>query len=341
MATSTKYDMSTAIREDLEDIIYNISPTATPFMSAIGRISADNTYHEWQQDTLATASATPVAEGVDAVDSFSAPIRNGNYTQINQKALNVSGTSMAVDAAGMSTIRAYLTAKHGKELKRDMETALLANTGGNAGSGTTTARVLAGLPAWIRTTAQTPAGNGVVVGTVTGPVMSGGASSGAGVPTAGWTLTSGAAALTEDNVRTAIQSIYTNGGEPKLLLVNPANKSRISKVFTGISIASGGFAWQVKQDLKSSKQATIVGASDVYLSDFGPLAIQTDLFVNGQFAYLVDPEYAKVAYLRPFTRKDLASSGDYERSQLVVEYTLVVSSPLAHGVVANITANGQ
>lgn len=78
----------------------------------------------------------------------------------------------------------------------------------------------------------------------------------------------------------------------------------------------------------------------LYLSDFGPLSIQTDLFCNGNFAYLVDPEYAKVGYLRPFQRKDLASSGDYVRSQLLVEYTLVVSSPLAHGVVANITATG-
>jgi len=79
-------------------------------MNNVGRTSADNTYHEWSTDILAAADGTNAAvEGADATDtSFSAPNRNGNYTQISTKTLNVSGTSGAVDAAGMKTIEAYL-----------------------------------------------------------------------------------------------------------------------------------------------------------------------------------------------------------------------------------------
>ena len=110
MATVTRYDYSSSIREDLENIIYNISPTRTPFMNNIGRTNCDNTYHEWSTDILAAADGTNArVEGASASDTtFSAPNRVGNYTQISDKVLNVSGTSGAVDAAGMKTIEAYL-----------------------------------------------------------------------------------------------------------------------------------------------------------------------------------------------------------------------------------------
>lgn len=72
-------------------------------------------------------------------------------------------------------------------------------------------------------------------------------------------------------------------------------------------------------------------------SDFGSLDIVPSLFCNGAFAYFVDPDYAKVAYLRPFQRTELARTGDAKRSQLLAEYTLVINSPYAHAVVANIT----
>ena len=257
-----------------------------------------------------------------------APSRCGNYTQISTKTLNVSGTSGAVDAAGMKTIEAYLIAKHGKELKRDMETILLSNQAAVAGDGST-ARKLAGFPTWIKTTAQTPAGNGIVVGTVTGPAYSGGASTVSGAPTTAWTLTSGSAAFTETNLKDAIRNMYQKGGEPKMMLVSPVNKARVSG-FAGLSQT------RVNTEVKNG-QATIVGSADVYLSDFGSLDIVPSLFCNGAFAYFVDPDYAKVAYLRPFQRTELARTGDAKRSQLLAEYTLVVNSPYAHAVVANIT----
>lgn len=339
MAVVTRYDYSNSIREDLEDIIYNISPTRTPFMNNVGRTSCDNTYHEWQTDVLYSADGSNAAvEGADADTSttnFTAPTRVGNYTQISQKTLLVSGTSGAVDSAGMKTIEAYTIAKHGKELKRDMEKILLSNQGAVAGN-SSTARKLAGLPAWVRSTAQTPAGNGVGIGTVTGPVFSGGASSYAGVPTSGWTLTSGAAAPTETNLKNAISTLYSNGGEPKMLMVGPVNKPKYSN-FAGLNATRINTALHDSRGNtgNNGQQGVIVGAADLYLSDFGDLSIVPNLFCNEAFGYLVDPDYAKVAYLRPFQRNELARTGDAKKSQLVVEYTLVVSAPYAHGVIAN------
>ena len=56
--TNTRLTFSAiGIREDLSNIIYNIAPTETPFLSGCGRETADNTNFEWQTDTLATAAA--------------------------------------------------------------------------------------------------------------------------------------------------------------------------------------------------------------------------------------------------------------------------------------------
>ena len=48
--TYDTYDI-TGQREDLSNIIYDVSPTMTPFMSNIGRGKATHTLHEWQTDT--------------------------------------------------------------------------------------------------------------------------------------------------------------------------------------------------------------------------------------------------------------------------------------------------
>ena len=123
--------------------------------------------------------------------------------------------------------------------------------------------------------------------------------------------------------------MYQKGGEPKMMMVSPVNKVRVSG-FAGLSQT------RVNTEVKNGS-ATIVGSADVYLSDFGALDIVPSLFCNGNFAYFVDPDYAAVAYLRPFQRTELARTGDSKRSQLLAEYTLVIRSPYAHAVTANIT----
>ena len=137
MAGLTTYD-TTGIREDLSDIIYNISPTDTPFMSGIGKTKATNTKYEWQTDSLGAVAANAAVEGAAiSYGSLTSTTREFDYTQISTKAIQVTGTDDAVNTAGRNTELAYQVAKAAKEIKRDMENALLSNTAKAVGDNTT------------------------------------------------------------------------------------------------------------------------------------------------------------------------------------------------------------
>ena len=200
MATYKTYD-TIGIREDLQDAIYDISPTTTPFMSTIGRTKAKNTYHEWQTDSLADVNlANAQVEGADAVSATLTPTtRVGNYTQISDKVIQVSTTDDVVDKAGRSTETAYQLSKASAELKRDMESILLSDQAKSAGTATE-ARKLGGLASWLETNVVDTAGG----------------------------------ALTEDMLKEAVLKAYNSGGEPDVLLVSPANKQVVS-TFAGIA----------------------------------------------------------------------------------------------------------
>ena len=95
-------------REDLSNVIYDISPTETPFMSGAGRGSATDTLHEWQTDALASAAANRQIEGDEAIaDLASETTRLGNYTQISRKVVFTSGSAQATDFAGQRSAHAY------------------------------------------------------------------------------------------------------------------------------------------------------------------------------------------------------------------------------------------
>jgi hypothetical protein len=324
MASVTKvttYDSVNAIREDLSNIIYDISPVDTPFMSNIGRDTASNTYFEWQVDELAAAAANAAIEGADAGNAdFTATVRVANYTQISRKVISVSGTADTVNTAGMRTVMAYETAKKAKELKRDMEFILLSNQAGVAGSGTSTARNTAGLPTWLITNSIT---NGAVK-----PSMSG--ASGNGYPSTAWTSlsTSTDVAFTETMLKTAIQNVWAEGGDPKILMVGPYNKT-VASGFAGLA--------QQRITYNSAKPLKIIATADVYLSDFGEVAIVPNRFQPENFAFVLDPEYASVSYLRPFRTFDIAKTGDSDKKEMVVEYGLRIKSEMAHAAIANLT----
>ena len=136
--TSNTFDTFAAkgIRESLSNVIYNISPEETPFMSNIGRENVKNTYFEWQTDSLAAASTTNAqieGDDVSAYDSTSATTRIGNYTQVSRKTLILSGTLESVDKAGRRSELAYQLAKRSAELKRDMESIMLTNQAADGG----------------------------------------------------------------------------------------------------------------------------------------------------------------------------------------------------------------
>jgi hypothetical protein len=324
--TVTRYDGYRAVREDLANVIYNISPVDVPFMSNIGRETVKNTYYEWQTDSLAAAVTTNAQlEGDDsfAADSQAATERVGNYTQISRKVVQTSGTIEAVDKAGMRSYLAYELAKAASELKRDMEATLTSNAVAVAG-GNTTARKTAGLGGWIITNSYSGAGT-----TAAAPVMSGGAGSLDGFPTTA-SVAGTARAFTETLLKTGIQGVWTQGGDPKVLMVGPFNKTVVSG-FTGIATRF--------RDVPAGSQAEIIGAADVYVSDFGTVNVVPNRFQPEGNAYIVDPEYASVGYLRNFRTEVLAKTGDSEKRMLIVEYGLKVRQQKSHAAIRDLTTS--
>jgi hypothetical protein len=212
MATYQTYQ-TVGIREDLADIIYNISPTETPFMSGVAKNKATNTTHQWQTDALADVAANAAVEG-DAISyaTLAASAKEENYTQISTKGIQVSGTNDAVTSAGRNNELAYQVAKAAKELKRDMETALLSNVAKAAGDATT-ARTLGGCQTWIETNVDAGAG---------------GSGAGNGAARVDGTQR----AFTEDQLKGVLRSCYNEGGNPNMIMVGAFNKQKLSG-FTG------------------------------------------------------------------------------------------------------------
>ena len=328
--TFTTYDAK-GIREDLSDLIADISPTATPFQSNIGSRSAENTYYEWQTDSLSAASATPVVEGQDlsSYTAVSATTRLGNYCQINMRDFIISGTEQRVIKAGRSSEVGYQAAKTAKELKRDVETACLLNGVGAVVGATATARVTAGFPCWLKTN--------VVVNDTVKPSYTGSTPTGAGEV---WKTFGTPTAFLESMLKTAMQSCFEQGGEPSMLMVSPYNKTVVSG-FSGIA--------ESRYNVDGAAPSVIIGAADIYVSDFGNLSVVPNRFfttvedegggtAHNDWAFLIDPDELKLATLRPYGIEALAKSGDADKRMALIEWGLQVNNEAAHGVVAGIKA---
>jgi hypothetical protein len=305
------------IREDLSDIIYSIAPTDTPFMSGVAKEQATNTTHEWQTDSLADVAANAAIEGADITyATLSATTKLSNNTQISTKGIQVSGTNDAVTSAGRNSELAYQVAKAAKELKRDMETALLSNVAKNAGNATT-ARKLGGLPTWISSNVDAGAG---------------GSGSGAGTARTDGTQR----AFTEDQLKGVLRSCFNAGGNPNMIMVDAFNKQKLSG-FTG-----GSTRFDQAEDRR------LVTSIDVYESDFGTLQVAPNRFIRGanstaakigQDAFILEMDYFAVAFLRDFSLQNPAQTKDADQRFMVVEYTLVSRNEKSSGLVTDLTTS--
>ncbi len=309
--TFTHFDAK-GIRESLSDVIANISPEETPFQSNVGSKSVSNTYFEWQKDSLAAADTTARISGddVSSFDSTSATTRVGNYTQILRRTVIVADNLEAVDKAGRDSEMAYQVAKRGKELKRDIEAVLTANNARVAG-GTGTAPETAGLGAWVATNDNFGTG---------GASPTGDGSNG---------RTDGTQrAFTEAQLKSVMSSVWTAGGNPTVLMVGAFNKQAVS-AFAGIAAQ--------RYMAPSDGPSTIIGAADVYMSDFGTLSVVPNRFQRARDAWVLDTEMAAVCNLRPSEKVDLAKTGDASKAMMIWEGGLEVSNEAAHGLIADLT----
>lgn len=312
--TNQTYDVST-IREDLSDALASISPTETIFMSTIGTRNAENTYFEWSEVDLAAAGDNRAVEGDAATNS--APtnaVRKGNYTQISTKTVEVSSTNQAVNGVADAQTVAKQVAYKLSEMKRDMEKMLLDNVAASAGTASA-ARQTAGLPAFLTT--NTARGSGGANGTTSG-------TGSAGYPDAA--ATDGTARpITETILKTVIASCWDEGAEPSIVLCGSSQKQTISG-FTGNATKF--------QEVDGKK---LTAAVDIYVSDFGTLQIVPARHVRSRDVFVLDPNYASVAYLQQAKQEPLAKNGLSERRLISAEYGLQVTSEKAHGVIADVS----
>lgn len=311
--TFTTYSAK-GIREDLSNVIYNISPEETPFVSNVGKGSISNVVFDWQTDALSAAAANAQLEGDEtSYDAVTATVRLQNYAQISRKSVIISGTEDKVNKAGRKSELAYQIAKKGAELKRDIEFGCLNNQAAVAGD-SSTARVTGSLQAFLKTnTNKASDGTDPVYTTVPNDARNDGTQR----------------AFTEAMLKDVIQQVWVEGGTPKMLLVGPYNKTVVS-----------GFAGIAETRIAATnKPTTIIAAADVYVSDFGAVSIVPSRFQRERDAFVVDPEYASIDYLRPMQTMDMAKTGDADKKLMLAEWGLRVKTEKAHGIIADLTTS--
>lgn len=318
------YD-AVGIRETLADMIHMTTPEETPMVSLIGKETVTGVKPEWQTDTLAAPDATNnVPEGNTWTASAVTPTtRVGNYCQISEKVFDVTGTEEKVLKAGRKSEIAYQLTKKGVELRTDQEVILASNQASSAGSGNgATNRTLGGLRAWLATNDSLGSGG-----------ASGGFNSSTGVVDAATNGTQ--RAFTKTLLDGVIRDTYVAGGNPKVIMTSPYNKTVFSSFMSDTNVAQQRYA------AKASGQTTIIAGADTYLSDFGELTVIS----NRQWArsgaaycrnvFVIDAEKLAQGVLRPIDQKTPAQTADAERRVLNTEYTLIVKNEGACGVIAD------
>lgn len=289
-------------REDLSDAIYRISPTATPTLSRAAKTKATNTLHEWQVQELAAAASNKQAEGDDAsAKSVTPTVRLTNCTQISTKTVIVSGSQQAMNSAGRKDELAYQLALASAEIKCDMETDLT-----QLDVTATSPRQSRGLRGWVVDNVNR---NGGTLASYTGNT--------------GYTAGT-QRAFTEAQIKDVLQQCYTAGGEPDMIMLPPAAKQTFSS-FSGNATR-----------MDKSEDAKLYAAVDFYVSDFGTIEAVPNRFMASRDVFLLQSDKLAIAYLRPFFTKELAPTGDAEKREIIVEYTLECRAPKAHGAVYDI-----
>ena len=307
-------------REDLTDMIHNISPTETPFLSGCRKTKATNTYHEWQTDALDAAAQNIAVEGDNpTAQELDPTVRLGNYTQISTKAVTVSGSTEAADSAGRKSEMAYQLAKRAKEIKRDMEHDLLDNNARAVGDATT-ARESAGVPSWLATNTNLATDGSDPTGDGTDARSDG-----------------TQRAFTEAQLKDVLQSIWVAGGDPGVIMVGAFNKQALTNFAKIVPDVASNL--QVYRQSENAADKVLTAAIDVYVSDFGTLKCVPNRFMRARDALVLDMEYWKVAYYRPFRSWELARTGDAQKRQLLVEYCLEACNEGASGIVADLSTS--
>ena len=326
--TSSSYSVGTGggNREDLEDTIHELFADENYFTSNLDKVKASGTLHEWLGDELSSPAANIAIEGNDATfATISNPARYSNYLQILEKTFVVSETQDVVAKAGRKSETGRQAVKKMREAANDLEYAIARNQAGTAGSATV-GRSMASIETWIgATAASSAAATQVVLSTTTASATTPPIASGTpGVaPTDGSTT----AALTEADLLLALQSNYNNGSNTDVVVVAGAAKNYING-FTGVATRN--------VDVGRTQQASITGASDLYVSNYGVHRIVLHRHVRSSVALCLDTSLWAIATLRGWSSTPLAKTGDAKKRLINCEKTLVCRNPKGNAKVVAI-----
>ena len=304
--TFDSYDAK-GIREDLEDIIYNVTPEETPFYSKARKVKATNTYHEWQTDSLRSSASNAHVEGdATTATARTATSRLGNYTQIFKNAVVVPDTDEGLNKAGRASEIAYQVLKTAKEQKLDIEKALFDNNARVAGN-SSTARELAGAPAWLITNTVYGANEGA------DPTGDG--------TDARTDETTAVTAFSQTKFDTVMQSIWVNGGKPDTVYLS-AFQMNVALGFSG------------NNNQRSQVQAgdmKVIKSLDVYVTPWGTVEFMPSRENRSRDVFIMQDDMWAVAVLRPTKNVALAKTGDNTTRQVTTELTLVCKNEKASG----------
>ena len=313
--TFDSYDVK-GIREDLENVIYDISPEETPFYSSLKKVKASNTYHEWQTDSLRSSAANAHIEGDDtAGEARVATTRLGNYTQIFKNAVIIPDTDEGLDKAGRAAEMAYQVLKIAKEQKLDIEKALFDNNKYETGSASA-ARELAGCGAYLKSNVANIGG-------------SGGANPTGSVPGNTARTDGTQTVFTQADFDTVMESIWTNGGKPDTVYLSSFQMNKALD-FTGYN--------NQRSHIEASSK-TVIKAVDIYVTPWGTVEFTPSRENRGRDVWIMDSEMWAVGVLRPTKNTELAKTGDSTKRQVLTELTLISKNEAASGLVADCTTS--
>ncbi len=294
--------------ENVTDIVMNISPVDTPFLTLAKKTTAEATYTQWPIESLsAVDSANANIEGDDAtVDASTTPTLVGNYTQLMDKVASVTTTQEAIRKYGVKNEMAKQMAKKAKELKRDMETVMLLNQARVVGAAGT-AQKMRSMGSWLTTNDSRGAGG--ADGTATTAATDGTQRN-----------------FTEALFKAVIVACITNADElPSVVMAGPANRANLSSQLSGNSTR-----------FYELKDGQLNASVSVYRSDYGPLKFVMNRFQRERDMWFLNPGYVGVRTLESMQTVDLARTGLTQKKQLWTNFTLEVSNEAAHGVLADL-----
>jgi hypothetical protein len=294
MTTLVSYAM-VGVAEDVSATIANISPSATPFQSMIKSEKVHSRTFEWLEDSLRASAATALVEGADSsMTAVGQPTTRSNTTQIIGESFQVSATSDAVKTHGRAKSTAYNLAKVLKTVKLDVEKSMVGVSQAAVTGSASAARKMASIDQQISTTVD-----------------------------AGSNATD---ALTEAKLLELGQTCYTNGSDPSVLMIKPAD----STIIAGFASSSNR-----QRDLADNK--TLVNAIDVLVTSFGTYRVVLNRECLATNAYLIDPSMFKQAVLRPFTRTLLSKTGDSDKHLVIGELSVKHSQFADSGMITGLS----